>query len=195
MDLGLLTSPDDKVWLNIVANSYRITGDGSFGSDGNAIPVTGTATIPAFTNFFPNTQPTIGANSLKVGSTFSGVLYAEATTVAGGSLVSVTMNWGGVAVLPIIINLQSIPLFTTMPIRIYFEVGVLVDGEFGSGYADYTVVVGGNATYPVFRLYQNRVGVNINTIVDLPVTITGSWNNPSAENVLRIFCAWMRREI
>jgi len=194
MDLGLLTSPDFKPWLNIVANSYIATGDGTFGSDGSIHPTTGIGRLVAFSGYAPTKNPSIAANSLYVGSTFTGAIYGTVVTEAGGAQVVIEVLFEPFEFVKVTIDVPDTPAGAPRQIRILFDSNAQSVGVGGFMVGTYTAYLGGSPAYPM-QVFQGKLGFNIDTTASRTVSILGGWNTASPDNVLRISNAWMKRAI
>jgi len=193
MDLGLLTDPSSKPWLNIVANSYIITGDGSFGYDGSIRPVTGTVLLPAF-GFDPNPFPVITANTIQVGTTFSGTLVGTVSAGGLGDTLIVYLETGVQIIALMLMNIPGIAIGFPATIRIAFDINFTQIGVLGRASCTYTVTIA--RSDGLFTSAGQLVTSDfLNTTIDLPLSVTAQWATPDVGNLLTLTGGWMRRVV
>lgn len=191
MDFPLLSDPSDKPWCNIVANSIRVTGDGTFGStDVGAFPITGDQSVVCFTGYRPNRFPNVRAGTLDVGSTFAGNFHGTTTNLVPDTL-HVDMYWGAVRVMRVEFPMLEIFPPPARQLNIGFSINCNVAGPNGLMECQFTAISGGNVID--VRAVQGTTPSGINTTFNHPISLEAHWDTTDPGSVLLITSGYMRR--
>lgn len=220
MDFRLLSDPLPKPWCNIAVNNltansleisdievktleaetveagtFIITGDGSFGSNGNPVDVTLATPTPAYIAYAPNATPTIAANSLQVGTTFKGEL-SGAAAASGVDFLNVDVNFGASLACRMRFTPPAISLPNSAIIRYQYSIYVIQTNPTCLLDIFFTVTFGGNSGGGTGSVHQSRVFSQlIDQSVNMPISITGFWQNAAPNNFLQLNTGWLRRVI
>jgi hypothetical protein len=186
MDLKTLVEDQKKPWLNIVANSIKLTG-GAFPSEGSAwVKISGSADAPTFittavyeplvNNWTPDekTAPTFPAGSLKKGSIVrfrvTGLVRGDATGFI--DFISPLSAQQAVQV-P---NFPGASQFMTLQMTHYVQEEPSAGAKIITQFLWYA----GNAP----SLEARTISTNVDTSVDVQYVPQAKFTTPSAANIL-----------
>lgn len=189
MDLNLVRAPGRKPWLDINANSFKISGDGSFGLNGTVTTVTGNVLLPCVSGYAPYPAPEIKANTFDVGTCFTGELSGTIQTAVLDA-VSIYAYFGASRVLRCEAVFPAAIVLTSYQLEWGMQVNSLGAGGTTRGWWKLTI-----GTAAATQTYRGVSADPFSSVVACPISFRASFTTLNPACIITTSSGYMRRMI